>query len=299
MPTAPRTSPRRLALLAAAVALAAALVVGWLQHDASPHHTLFGTSLPPTVTGSTSARSALQMMAQRTGPPEVVRLYSSDLPEPLAGSVSDVGRIPAVVSFKADPASVVAGDYDDSLAGWFASAPADRLTFWAYFHEPEDDVERGSFTAAQFRAAWQHIDGLADEAGNPDLRSTVILMCWTLNPQSGRTWTDYVDSDTADVVAWDCYNHGWKTGAYLPPAEILGRSVQASAEAGSSWGIAELGSQLAVGDDGVGRAAWLESVGAYARDEQAVFVTYFDSPVGGTFELDDEPTQEAFRDLLR
>ena len=66
--------------------------------------------------------------------------------------------------------------------------------------------------------------------------------------------------------------------------------------------MAELGSRLAVGDDGSGRAAWLADVGAYAREHDAAFVLYFDVNDGADpkdFTLGDPSSISAWRDLVQ
>ena len=47
-------------------------------------------------------------------------------------------------------------------------------TWWSFWHEPEDDIERGGFTAEQYRAAWAHLDALETAVHNKNLRSTLI-----------------------------------------------------------------------------------------------------------------------------
>ena len=79
------------------------------------------------------------------------------------------------------------GIHDAALRAWFDRAPRGYDVFWSYLHEPEDNVTRGEFSAAQYTAAWVHIAALAQAAGNPRLRSTLILMCWTLAPTPA--WT--------------------------------------------------------------------------------------------------------------
>jgi hypothetical protein len=258
--------------------------------------TLFGVTLS-TASGQ-SSKQVLDAAEQSYGTPQALRIYDAGLPRPWASLPTAITSIPDVVSFKADPALVVEGRYDTALSTWFGSAPRDHPTYWAYFHEPEDQVDAGHFTAEQFREAWQHIATLAAGADNPELRSSVILMCWTVNPASGRDWRDYVTPGTVDVLAWDCYNHGAKNGYYQSPATMVAAAVAASHEASAQWGIAELGSLLVAGDDGAARSAWLLRVAEYARQNGAAFLTYFDSTVGGDYSLDDAPSRDAFRSLL-
>lgn len=205
-----------------------------------------------------------------------------------------------IVSFRIPPATVNSGAADAVLRAWFRAAPTGWTTYWSYMHEPEDEVRRGDFTAAAYRAAWARIAGLAREAGNPQLKATLILMCYTVNPASGRTWTDYHSAGNVEVLGWDCYNHGEKRGVYGDPATLYSRAVMASRAAGLPWGMAEIGSLLAAGDTtGTGRAAWLTRVARYLHAEGAEFVSYFDTNgAGSDYRLLDEPSRRAWHDVV-
>lgn len=255
--------------------------------------TLFGASV---YQGSQSWEAAVAASDQRFGRHEVIRVFHPGLPNAWPGRSGSVGR-PVVVSFKAPPAQVVAGNHDDELLSWFRNAPRDRTIWWSYWHEPEDDVKSGSITAQQWREAYRRIAGLAARADNPMLRSTVILMCWTANPNSGRSLNDFFPGrDVVDTIGWDCYN---KSDSYLDPQTMFARAIAASRNFGVGFGIAELGSKLRGGDsNGAERAAWLRRVGAHLAGEGAEFVTYFDSLVpGGDFRLD-AAGQQAWRDVV-
>jgi hypothetical protein len=258
--------------------------------------TLFGTSL---WTGDGS--NAAQALARETtafGRPDVVRTYYQGMPAAWPGSAGVSGG-PVVVSFKAQPKDVASGRLDGQFANWFNTAPKDRPIFWSYFHEPENDVESGSFTTADYRAAWVHLAGLADRANNPQLRSNLILMCWTLQSGSHRNWQDYfAGAGVIDTIGWDCYNKSYSKGSYGDPASMLGKAVATSNGAGVNWAVAELGSKLATGDNGTGRAAWLTAIGKYARSNGAAYITYFDSTVGGDFRLLDSPSKNAWRQVI-
>jgi len=224
------------------------------------------------------------------GSPRVVRVYYPGLPGSWSGPAGLVNR-PVVVSFKALPQTILSGADDAVLKAWFASAPTNRPIWWSYYHEPEDNIARGEFTAAAYRAAWTHIAALAHQAGHTNLHATLILMCWTLSPQSGRNFADYYPgSATIDTLGWDCYNAAFRKGGYDPPATVFGRAVALSHSLGKPFGIAEWGSQMAVGDNGSGRGAWISLASAYLRAEGAQWATYFDSNTGGTFVLADRPS---------
>ncbi|MFZ0324824.1 MAG: hypothetical protein WAN48_11935 [Actinomycetes bacterium] len=311
VPTDPPASPvvpdgtksKRRRLWVAAIATALVLVVGLVvvtvagrpsdSHRASG--TLFGASV--YVDGATWAE-ALASSNARYGGLEVVRVFYGGLPEAWPGRAGAVGG-PVVVSFKGSPAAVNSGQYDAQLAQWFATAPAGRDIWWTYWHEPENDIEDGAFTAAAWRSAYRRIAGLADQAANPQLHNTVVLMCLTVDPKSGRRFSDYFPgADVVDTLGWDCYSRPSAPASYQPPAEMFSRAIAVNRQYGLSFGVAEAGSLLAPGDDGTGRAAWLRDVGTYLADNHALFAVYFDSVVGGEYRLLDEPSRQAWYDVV-
>jgi len=259
--------------------------------------TLFGSSLDFTVGGGFS--SWVEHVDYRFGTLPVVRAFNQAFPRSWSVADTVAGRT-VVVSFKANPQQVVSGQLDRRLREWFASAPTTGEIYWTYFHEPEDNIARGQFTAEEFREAWKHIHGIAEEAGNDNQFATLILMGWTTNPSSRRDFADYYPGDEyVDVLGWDSYNFGHRQGRYSDPEELFERVIEVSEEAGKPWGIAETGSLLVDGDDGSGRAAWLSRVGAYLNDQGALWVTYFESNVGEDFRLHDQASRDAWRELVR
>ncbi|MBM0238657.1 hypothetical protein JNW88_18585, partial [Micromonospora sp. ATA32] len=261
--------------------------------------TLAGASIA-TQTGESFAQALTR--ADRTfGPLKMARVFYPGLPPAWARSRADVVDRTVVVSFKASPQEVNAGKYDSRLAAWFASVPRQYDVYWSYFHEPEDDVERGAFQAADYKAAWRRIAGLANRAGNPRLINTVILMCWTLDPKSGRDFNAfYPGGDLVEALGWDCYNFGHKSNRYASPEEIYGRMIATSRELGKPWGVAETGSSLVPGDTGAGRAAWINSVTSYLNGRGPKFVAYYNQVVSqGDFRLLDSPSIQAWRSFCR
>ncbi|MFB9902651.1 hypothetical protein [Allokutzneria oryzae] len=254
---------------------------------------LFGASLWP-VDGETKEQ-ALARSDSTYGRLPVLRSFHPGLPQawekdPYARAGRDM-----VVSFKEKPLEILSGKHDKFFSDWFAAAPKDRTTWWSYFHEPEDNIERGEFTAADYRAAFTHLDGLADKVGNPRLRTTLILMDWSLDPRSKRDWRDYYPGkDVVDVQAWDMYDF-LENGKYLSMEEYERRKPTRAVTAaeGNEYAIAEFGGAIPEG-----RPQWLADVAAWARANDAVFVTYFDSVVKGDWRLKDKPSQDAWRAVV-
>jgi hypothetical protein len=260
---------------------------------------------PPTLCGASFAASATQTYQQafaaenaRFGGLDTVRVFYPGLPQPWPGKLN-AGTHLGGISFQPPPPEVLSGRDDAALASWFRTAPRAIDTYWSYQHEPEDDIAAHRFTAAQYRAAWQRIAGLAVQAHNPRLHATLILMGFTLTPASGRHWQDYYPGPAViEVLAWDTYNHADR-GLYHTPADLYGPAVAVSRSVGKRFAIAETGSALVAGDKGAGRGAWLRAVTSYLIGQGAVFASYFDldwrAHGGPDYRLTDAPSQAAWR----
>jgi hypothetical protein len=228
---------------------------------------------------------------------DVTRVFYGGAPAAWPGTAGLSGRH-VVVSFKFHPANVIAKKHDAQMLQWFKTAPRDRDIDWIYFHEPENDIERGDFTAAQFRAAFAHLSKLADQAKNPRLKANLNLMCWTYSPSSKRSWKNYYPGSAAvDVMAFDCYNSAANTTTrYDDPAKIFGPAIANARSLKKPFAIAETGSRVVVGDTGAKRrAVWLDKTATYLRAQNARYVTLFDAPVGGEYRLLDAGSQAVWR----
>jgi hypothetical protein len=283
-------------VIALGLAAAAALVPAASASGADPIR--FGAAVKPQ--GTESYQTAFARSEQRYGRLGVVRYFDGNGPDAWSSLEAKFSDRPAIVSFRISPSTVLSGSQDSALRSWFATAPTDRPTWFAYLHEPEDNIARGEFTAAQFRDAFAHVAAIADSVGNPQLHATLVLMCYTVNPTSGRNWRNYYADGAVDVIGWDCYNHKWRSNSYGTPENLMGRAVTTSETAGVPWGIAELGSVLANGDDGRGRAAWLTASARYIATEGGIFLSYFDTSgaKGTNYRLTDEPSRQAWYDVV-
>lgn len=255
--------------------------------------TLFGASV---YQAGRTWDAAVSASDSRYSKLDVVRVFYPGLPSAWPGRAGSVNR-PVVVSFKGQPSQILSGQHDAQLLRWFKEAPRDRDIWWTYWHEPEDNVAQGDFTSKQFRDAYRRVAGLAKQASNPKLHNSVILMCWSANPNSGRSVPDFFPGrDIVETIGWDCYN---KSDSYLDPQTMFAKAISATRSLGVDFGIAELGSKLRGGDGGSGRAQWLRKVADHLSNQGAQFVTYFDSLVpGGEFRLLDSPSQQAWREVV-
>jgi len=295
-------------LISPNVTAAAAAVVASREHGADGPRlpvehgarTLCGAAFNVELPGETYQEALARVDGYYNGL-DLARVFYPGLPKAWPGKLDTGGR-PMNVSFKAEPAEVIAGRHDARLSEWFRTAPRDRDLYWTFRHEPEQEIQAGEFTAAQYREAWQRLAGLADAAGNPRLHNTLVLMGWSVNPASGRNWRDYYPGpEYIDVLGWDLYNPGWPDGRYKDPAVMFADVIAVSRGEGIPFAIAELGSAMAVGDDGTGRAAWLRSVSAHLSEAGAVYVAYFDvdrtKHGGDDYRLRDAPSTAAWREF--
>lgn len=264
-----------------------------------PSDTLFGANA--SKQGQT-LEQGVSAIDEVFGTVPVIRYFSSGLPfawDSRPAELLDDRTL--VVSFKENPRRIASGSLDTFFRDWFAAAPDDQTIYWSYFHEPENNIRAGEFTAAEYRAAWTRLGTLADEAGKPNMFSTLILTEWTMDPQSQRDYHVYdAGHDVVDVVAFDPYNGVWdpERDYYESPEVLLGHIVQAMEQDGRPWGIAEMGSRIVAGDDGSGRAEWLTDIGRYAESNNALFVTYFHTIGNADWRLRDRYSQKAWSELV-
>lgn len=204
-------------------------------------------------------------------------------------------------SFKGTPTSIIAGNSDAAFRQFLTDAKAyttdpanpTAKVYWTYFHEPEDDIAKGNFTAADYRAAWAHLIAISNEAAlnTPDVQSALILMKFTLEAGSGRTFTDYYPP-AVDNLFWDTYKFQTTTSI----ASMVDPLVANSNQFGKPWGIAETG--VSVHHTDAARQTALHDLAAYiaTRATKPRIVTYFNSDPCGTscpsefnWPIDDEP----------
>jgi hypothetical protein len=237
----------------------------------------------PTICGATfqvnSGQSYLSGLAAeqgRVGTLKSARVFNTGGPQSWPGNAGSLNRT-VIVSFKYLPSQILSGSEDSTLRSWFNNAPRNEDVYWSYYHEPEDQIADGTFSASDYKAAWRHLAALADQANNSHLHATLILMSWSLMSQSGRNWKDYYPGDDViDVLGWDVYNLGNEKGTYTSAASLLNPVVAASKSVGKPWGVAEMGAKLASGDSGSTRAAWITSMVSMMRSNHALWAEYFD-----------------------
>ncbi len=305
-------APRKVYGIAAALTvLVLAAVAGLLYWGLRPaNHVMVTSSACPEVSASSMSADILlgvnatspSQLSTRTaqfGHMPVLRVYYTGMPDPdlWTTGVQGLNHSAVVVSFRSPPSTVLSGADDAALAKFFDSAPTGYPIYYSYYHEPELLVQAGTFTVAQYKAAWAHIAAIAAAAHNPYLKSTLILMTWDLNPASGISWKDYLPAgNVISVLGWDAYPAGTVHDSDpqpTAPADFMGAAEAASRQAGLPFGFAEfaLGTQT-------DRPQWLAEVACYLRSTGALFGTLFDSAGFPWMELTDSPSIQAWRAVI-
>ncbi|GAB4055114.1 glycoside hydrolase family 26 protein [Catellatospora paridis] len=235
------------------------------------------------------------------GPADMLRAFFTGAPGSWSTSPKLTGTAPVNVSFKYTPADVVAGTHDTALRTFFTQAPTDRTVWWTFYHEPEDNIADGEFTAPEFIAAWQHIWTIAHEpaVAKSNVKATLVLMDWSLDPASGRNWLDYYPGDAyVDVMSWDIYqfkdnNASVGDNETMAEHQLRRPSLATTVARGKPFAISELGYL-----DAADRAAFLTDMAYWARDNDVVFVAYYDYELNYDNRLHDTASQQAWKSAI-
>jgi hypothetical protein len=286
--------------------------------------TLFGVNPPsPAYTsGSLAAELDVNYPAAYGHPLAVLRSYRgpgdwsmaeswATSADAIAGSWRDRA---SVHSQKPPVAQAATGALNTWLASYVRSIPATGrprvLVFW---HEPEDNVKAGEFTAAQFAAMYTQFGHVIRDLARPDVQLWPMFMAWSLNPAAGRDLTAYLPADLTLIhgIGWDVY-------------PFLGADFGTWHEFDSyPWWLAavaltrQLGLPIGVGEtscrtdptDPQHRAAWLTRLAAATQAAGARWVCYFDrgqsrlrvaqDQTGKLLASPDQPTITAWSTLSR
>lgn len=230
----------------------------------------------PLLGSSVLSDPDLRHSTAKFGRMPIVRVYFPGLPSARAWSrgLAGANKSAVIVSFKAAPKAILAGRDDRQLRAFFRAAPRGHAIYYSYFHEPEDNIKKGQFTATAYKRAWHHIARLAAAAHNRFLRATLILMEWDLNKYSHRHWRTYLPGGhVIKVLGWDAYPDGSATNVHpkpTAPRKFMGPAIRASHSVGLPFGFAEFGLSTRKG-----RPGWMGRVGSYLMHSGALFGCVF------------------------
>lgn len=189
-----------------------------------------------------------------------------------------------VYSYRYDIAQVIAGQADAALRTMFTKArtylnanPGSRF-YYCLNHEPELEIINGSYTAAQYRAAWNRmIDIQENEFPHARMFPTAVLMKYTLDAASGRNFDDYF-VPRMKCISFDVYK--FTPGNTV--ASMINAVVTKAKLKGVRWGISETGVEPqppASGHTDAQRKTALTDLANYigTRTPAPDFCTYFNS----------------------
>lgn len=193
-------------------------------------------------------------------------------------------------SFNLPPAEVLTGAWDARIATFVASTPANTiLSIW---HEPEQEIEKGLFTAQEFRDMMVRFNTLVDAQNALDGGTrlvSVVLMVSTFSGFKGRDPNTYWPGNAgADLIAVDAYGSPSGTKTTAAPAGYTDGRNWKTAEAllspvynfslakGTGWGVSEFGYLVDVHNPTHKGQTITDGV-SYARAKGAVMFEYFDS----------------------
>lgn len=208
-------------------------------------------------------------------------------------------------TFNLPPQDVASGADDAELQAFIASTPADRPYYLTNYHEPEQEIESGMFTAAAFRASEAHLAGLVHAQNLLDggqRKVSLVLMISTFTGFKKRnpvtywpTTTDCLATvapcDLLDLVSVDAYALPHATGTTGVPigytdgvnwksaSTLLSPAYKWAAAHSTPWAISELG-YLEDVHNPTRRATELTNAVTYAKNNGALFVEYWDSRGG-------------------
>jgi len=231
----------------------------------------------------------------------VVRVFESKLPPATWDAdptLAALGTGSAVVySFKGNVPNAATGAFDARVTAFLASKPTGVKAWIVFHHEPEDDIARGEYTAADFVAATTHLAPVIRAAGGIP---TEILQSYTLRTDSGRDWSTYF-SPAVDVLGWDGYNSARRgeNPSYKAPKDFLNPVLAVARETGKPFGFGEFGSPCISTDPGCsGRAGWITAMGKALRAAGAQFGIYWNQKTDVDFTLKDAGSLDAWKTLV-
>lgn len=294
-----RSKASRLAIVAGvSLVLAGGFAVRSLVRQ--PAEAAAASERGPLLGSSISSKADLARENREFGRMAIFRTYYPGLPAANAWTTGlpAANHSAVIVSFKALPNAILSGSDNRVLSHFFDSAPTGHPIYYSYYHEPEDNISAGEFTAAAYRRAWAHIVAIARTARNPSLHATLILKARDLLPGSRWNWKNYLPGgNIISTLGWDAYPVGSADNVNpqpTPPAQFMGRAIAASKRAGLPFGIAEFGLSTPAG-----RAAWMQRVGNYILRSGAIFATLYDgSPRIPALRMNDRASIAVWRSFV-
>lgn len=260
---------------------------------------LWGSSVWVNWAQGETKEVAYQRVKTAFGQHDILRQYETDPVWP-----SWIPKEATVqISFKINPAEVLNGSKDAVLTTFFEAMSSNKKVYWTYFHEPEDDIKEGAFTAEQYRNAFDYIINLQKSLNKPNLVPTLCLMSYSLTPESNRNWRDYLPTKV-ELLSWDGY---YRDNMNLDVAKVFDKVRAVAVETGLPWAVAETGVNKMKKSGEVNEAMDIEtrkqlltalSTDIKNKKPRPVYVSYFDSDPShdaafSDWRISDDPTMVA------
>jgi hypothetical protein len=170
------------------------------------------------------------------------------------------------------------------------------VAWLTYHHEPEGDL-----AAQEYRRRWFVLAEVlyAHPHGDAVRLVPIQTLQWTTNPAKGNGDPTIFYAGVG-MPGMDCYADSWRA-TYPDPVRFVAPALRLAAASGGSLVVPELGAMRLVTDaTGNGRADWIRAVCGLLIRGGCVAVSWWDTTdrKGKSFLLDDEPSYQAWRDVL-
>lgn len=185
------------------------------------------------------------------------RFYPGTNPNGTPGLVG--AEIP-VVTFDWDIPSMPSGSSDSAILQAMANLPRDRTVYFGIQHEPQIKISHGSYTAAQYKAAWLHFANLVRPTQPANVKLALIMDQYSnrIDPTAWRA--HYAGPQYVDALGWDCY---WiSTDSHRNTAtNLFSGSWAETQKEGKDYLICELsfGDGSGAGNPGGGGLGWTDA----------------------------------------
>lgn len=190
------------------------------------------------------------------------------------------------MSFKRLPARILDGSYDRRISSYLNSVPAGWVVGITYWHEPNGEIAKGTFSAADFRQAWYRIGRLIKQSTSA---ATLIAMPNYTGPTGARyedRWVVRRASMPANsILTWDKYGNPPPPiaitanpslpyrGLYRRPQDVFGATLSATKRLGwgDHWAISEFNAPRRVQDpQEIDRRQWFVDAIRYLTSRRGV-----------------------------
>lgn len=186
---------------------------GFAASNRGTANAVVGTWFKPKVGVIGSSESTFNTINNQIGQGTIRRTYNTTLPASWAASTaaSDVaaGREslwswkPSVTGF---PTS---SSQQNAFSNFLDTIPSGHKCVIMAWHEPENDIDAGDYTLAQWGALQNSINTIIKSKNRPEIRTGFCLMGpWTFDTRSGRVgwnWAGALNWSLVDVVGIDPY----------------------------------------------------------------------------------------------